>query len=100
MFESGAIMMHLAEKDPAGTFLPKDVRKKAEVVSWLMFQMVQLPLQSHYSFLAVVSNDVNPCIWRLWTTQTQLSKNSHTEHFNHVNHWVMLSQHPVPFASP
>lgn len=33
-------MMHLAEKDPAGTFLPKDVRKKAEVVSWLMFQMV------------------------------------------------------------
>lgn len=36
-------MMHLAEKDPAGTFLPKDVRKKAEVVSWLMFQMVPTP---------------------------------------------------------
>ena len=41
VFESGAIMIHLAEKDPKGTFLPKDVRKKAEVISWLMFQMVR-----------------------------------------------------------
>ena len=40
VFESGAIMIHLAEKDPKGTFLPKDIRKKAEVISWLMFQMV------------------------------------------------------------
>lgn len=40
VFESGAIMIHLAEKDPQGTFLPKDTRKKAEVISWLMFQMV------------------------------------------------------------
>ena len=43
MFESGAIMIHPAEKDPNGTFLPKDTRKKAEVVSWLMFQMVLIP---------------------------------------------------------
>ena len=42
VFESGAIMIHLAEKDPEGTFLPKDVRKKAEVISWLMFQMVSI----------------------------------------------------------
>ncbi len=41
VFESGAIMIHLAEKDPQGTFLPKDIRKKAEVISWLMFQMVK-----------------------------------------------------------
>ena len=34
-------MLHLAEKDPQGTFLPKDTRKKAEVISWLMFQMVK-----------------------------------------------------------
>ena len=41
VFESGAVMIHLAEKDPQGTFLPKDTRKKAEVISWLMFQMVK-----------------------------------------------------------
>ena len=40
IFESGAIMLHLAEQDPKGSFLPKDVRGKAEVISWLMFNVV------------------------------------------------------------
>ena len=39
-------MIHLAEKDPQGTFLPKDTRKKAEVISWLMFQMVKTVISS------------------------------------------------------
>jgi glutathione S-transferase len=37
VFESGAIMIHLAEK--AGRLLPTDVARRARVLSWLMFQM-------------------------------------------------------------
>lgn len=37
VFETGAIMVHLAEK--TGRLLPSDAKGRARVMSWLMFQM-------------------------------------------------------------
>ncbi|WP_334059612.1 glutathione S-transferase family protein [Alteromonas sp. S005] len=37
VFESGAIMAYLAEK--TGKFLPTDVKRKSQVMQWVMFQM-------------------------------------------------------------
>ena len=41
IFESGAILMHLAEK--FGVFLPTDGEKRAECLSWLFWQMGSAP---------------------------------------------------------
>jgi GSH-dependent disulfide-bond oxidoreductase len=41
VFESGAILMHLAEK--FGAFLPTEARTRAECLSWLFWQMGSAP---------------------------------------------------------
>ncbi|MGQ3099601.1 MAG: glutathione-dependent disulfide-bond oxidoreductase [Sphingopyxis solisilvae] len=41
VFESGAILIHLAEK--FGAFLPTEPAKRAETLSWLMWQMGSAP---------------------------------------------------------
>jgi GST-like protein len=41
VFESGAILMHLAEK--FGAFLPTELAKRAECLSWLFWQMGSAP---------------------------------------------------------
>jgi glutathione S-transferase len=41
VFESGAILMHLAEK--FGAFLPTEIAARAECLSWLFWQMGSAP---------------------------------------------------------
>ena len=40
VFESGAILMYLAEK--TGKFMPKDMAKKYDVIQWLMIQVANV----------------------------------------------------------
>jgi GST-like protein len=57
VFESGAILIYLAEK--TGKFLPQDMRKKVAVLEWLMWQMGgfgPMPGQVHH-FLGVTDAD-------------------------------------------
>lgn len=57
VFESGAILIYLAEK--SGRFMPQDARARVATLEWLMFQMAgfgPMPGQVHH-FIALASED-------------------------------------------
>jgi GST-like protein len=64
LFESGAILLYLAEK--TGRFLPRDARGRARVVEWLMWQMGGLGpmLGQHGHFLLYAPEKLDYAIRR------------------------------------
>jgi GSH-dependent disulfide-bond oxidoreductase len=59
VFESGAILMYLAEK--TGKFMPKDTAKKYETIQWLMIQVANVGPAfgnfTHFNLFAPKPND-------------------------------------------
>ena len=64
IFESGAIMMYLAEK--TGMLMPSDVKGRMDVIQWLMFQMSGVgPMQGQaHVFYRYFPEKIQPAIDR------------------------------------
>lgn len=74
VFESGAILIYLAEK--AGTLLPRDARGRMQVLAWLMFQVSSMgPMlgQTHH-FRRYAPDPIPYAIERYTNEATRLYK--------------------------
>jgi len=72
LFESGAILIYLAEK--TGRFLPRDTQTKSRVIQWLMFQMSAVgPMMGQANvFLRYFPEKIQPAIDRYQREVTRL----------------------------
>ncbi|HEY6823761.1 MAG TPA: glutathione S-transferase N-terminal domain-containing protein [Steroidobacteraceae bacterium] len=72
VFESGAILIYLAEK--TGKFLPRDVQGRSRVLQWLMFQMSGIgPMMGQANvFLRYFPEKLQPAIDRYQREVTRL----------------------------
>ena len=72
LFESGAILIYLAEK--TGQFLPRDTQARSRVIQWLMFQMSAVgPMMGQANvFLRYFPEKIQPAIDRYQREVTRL----------------------------
>ena len=70
MFESGAILVYLADK--TGRFFGADLRRKVEVNQWLMWQMAGLgPMTGQYGHFNVYAPEPIPYAIERYTREAQ-----------------------------
>jgi GST-like protein len=70
LFESGAIMLYLAEK--VGRLIPADVRDRAEVLQWLFWQMAGLgPMAGQIGHFNVYAPEKVPYAIHRYTRETR-----------------------------
>jgi len=83
VFETGAIMIYLAEK--CGKFLPTDVKGRSEVMQWLMFQMSGVgPMMGQANvFYRYFPDKIQPAIDRYQNEVTRLFSVLDTQLSNH-----------------
>jgi GST-like protein len=69
VFESGAILLYLAEK--TGRFLPSDLRGRTEVIQWLFWQMGGLgPMAGQNNHFAHYAVEKNPYAIKRYVDET------------------------------
>lgn len=70
MFESGAMLMYLAEK--TGKFMPKDMADRYLVVQWLMFQMGHIgPMFGQFNHFATYAPEKIPYAIERYTNEVK-----------------------------
>jgi GST-like protein len=70
VFESGAILVYLAEK--AGRFLPTDPKGRSEVLQWLMFQVGNLgPMQGQANVFVRYFEEKLPAVIQRYQNETR-----------------------------
>jgi GST-like protein len=70
VFESGAILLYLADK--SGRFLPRDLRGRSEATQWLMWQMGGLgPMLGQHGHFALYAKDKIPYAIERYRRETE-----------------------------
>lgn len=72
VFESGAILLYLAERDPQRRLLPADERGRAEVLSWLFWQVGGLgPMAGQADWWLALAPDRDEAAIRRYVDETR-----------------------------